>query len=114
MWHGRAHTWEKIKWTKELWKEISGGNPSCVKGIQAVDDAKKVVDIGCGGIVVSSHAGRQVDGAVASLDALEKIVDGILHFHLSLQGLLIWAFTYDELAVGDKTHIMFDYGVRIA
>jgi isopentenyl diphosphate isomerase/L-lactate dehydrogenase-like FMN-dependent dehydrogenase len=41
-----------------------------------VDDAKMAVEKGFDGIVVSNHAGRQVDGACASLDALEKIVDG--------------------------------------
>jgi isopentenyl diphosphate isomerase/L-lactate dehydrogenase-like FMN-dependent dehydrogenase len=76
VWHGRAHTWEKVKWVMGLWKDISGGKPFCLKGIQSVEDAKKAVEIGCHGIVVSNHAGRQVDGAVASLDALEKIVDG--------------------------------------
>jgi isopentenyl diphosphate isomerase/L-lactate dehydrogenase-like FMN-dependent dehydrogenase len=49
---------------------------SCV-GDEAAD-AQKAVDLGFDGIVVSNHAGRQVDGAVASLDALEKIVDGML------------------------------------
>ena len=53
-------------------------------------DAKKAVEYGVDGIVVSNHAGRQVDGAIASLDALENIVN----------------------AVGDKTYIMFDSGVR--
>ena len=61
-----------------------------MKGIQSVEDAKKAVDVGCDGIVVSNHAGRQVDGAIASLDALENIVD----------------------AVGHKTYIMYDSGVR--
>lgn len=46
--------------------------------------------MGVDGIVVSNHAGRQVDGAIASLDALENIV----------------------AAVGDQTYIMFDSGVR--
>ena len=36
------------------------------------------MDIGCDGIVVSNHAGRQVDGAIASLDALENITNGKL------------------------------------
>lgn len=81
VWHGRAHSWEKIEWVKGVWKEISGGRPFCVKGIQRVDDAKRAVEIGCDGVVVSNHAGRQVDGAVASLDALEQIVDGELSFH---------------------------------
>jgi isopentenyl diphosphate isomerase/L-lactate dehydrogenase-like FMN-dependent dehydrogenase len=48
-----------------------------MKGIQSVLDAKRAVEIGCDGIVVSNHAGRQVDGAIASLDALEKIVDAV-------------------------------------
>ncbi|KAK7511250.1 FMN-dependent dehydrogenase [Phyllosticta citriasiana] len=90
VWHGRAHTWEKVKWVMQLWKDISGGKPFCLKGIQSVGDAKKSVELGVDGIVVSNHAGRQVDGAVASLDALEKIVD----------------------AVGDRTYIMYDSGVR--
>lgn len=77
VWHGRAHTWEKVKWVIGIWKQISGGMPFCLKGIQCVEDAKTAVEIGCDGIVVSNHAGRQVDGAIASLDALEKIVDGL-------------------------------------
>ncbi|KAF2441917.1 FMN-dependent alpha-hydroxy acid dehydrogenase [Karstenula rhodostoma CBS 690.94] len=92
VWHGRAHTWEKAVWAMRLWKELSGGKPFALKGIQSVGDARKAVEMGFDGIVVSNHAGRQVDGAVASLDALEKIVD----------------------AVGDKIYIMYDSGVRSA
>lgn len=77
VWHGRAHTWEKARWAMQLWKELSGGKPFCLKGIQSAADARRAVDeLGVDGIVVSNHAGRQVDGAVASLDALESIVDG--------------------------------------
>jgi isopentenyl diphosphate isomerase/L-lactate dehydrogenase-like FMN-dependent dehydrogenase len=76
VWHGRAHTWDKAVWAMNLWKELSGGKPFCLKGIQSVEDAKMAVQRGFDGIVVSNHAGRQVDGAVASLDALEKIVEG--------------------------------------
>ena len=75
--HGHAHTWEKTKWLIKEWKRISGGRPFLLKGIQSVADAKHAVEIGCDGIVVSNHAGRQVDGAIASLDALEKIVDAV-------------------------------------
>jgi len=92
VWHGRAHSWEKLPWLIKTWKEISHGRPFCLKGIQRVEDAKKAVEVGCDGIVVSNHAGRQVDGAIASLDALEQIVQ----------------------AVGDKTYVMFDSGVRSA
>lgn len=44
IWHGRAHTWEKVKWTMAQWKRISGGRPFCLKGIQSVDSAKKCVE----------------------------------------------------------------------
>jgi len=69
-----------MPWLMEQWKRISGGKPFCLKGIQHVADAKKAVKIGCDSIVVSNHAGRQVDGAIASLDALEKIVNGMRLF----------------------------------
>ncbi|KAF7589142.1 hypothetical protein BBP40_004712 [Aspergillus hancockii] len=92
VWHGRAWSWEKIPWLIEQWKKISGGRPFAIKGIQSVGDAKKCVEYGVDGIVVSNHAGRQVDGAIASLDALENIVN----------------------AVGDQIYIMYDSGVRSA
>ena len=59
------------------WNRISGGKPFYLKGIQSVADAKKAMEMGVHGVVVSNYAGRQVDAAVASLDALEKIVDGM-------------------------------------
>ncbi|KAH8197712.1 hypothetical protein TruAng_008129 [Truncatella angustata] len=90
IWHGHSFSWDRIPWLIEQWKRISGGKPFCIKGIQNVKDAKKAVEVGVDGIVVSNHAGRQVDGAIASLDALEKIAQ----------------------AVGDKTYLMFDSGVR--
>lgn len=74
VWHGRAWSWEKAVWAREKWQEISGGKPFLIKGIQRVDDAQRAADLGFEGIVVSNHAGRQVDGAIGSLDALEKIV----------------------------------------
>ncbi|KAI0378552.1 L-lactate dehydrogenase [Hypomontagnella monticulosa] len=90
IWHGQSFSWDRIPWLMENWKKLSGGKPFCLKGIQSVADAKKAVEIGVDGIVVSNHAGRQVDGAIASLDALEKIAE----------------------AVGDKTYIMYDSGIR--
>lgn len=83
VWHGRAHDWRKMPWLIKTWKEISGGKPFAIKGIQSVQDAKKCVEVGCDGIVVSNHAGRQVDGAIGSLDALENIVHGKSTRHLS-------------------------------
>lgn len=105
VWHGRAWDWNKLPWLMEQWARISGGKPFCLKGIQSVADAKKAVEFGVHGIVVSNHAGRQVDGAIASLDALEKIVAGMLVLYRCMN------FT-NRLAVGDKTYIMFDSGVR--
>lgn len=113
VWHGRAHTWEKAVWAMGLWKELSGGKPFCLKGIQSVEDAKKAVGFGFDGIVVSNHAGRQVDGAVASLDALEKIVDG--EFSKHMQPILPNMNTYYWLpAVGNDIYIMYDSGIRSA
>jgi isopentenyl diphosphate isomerase/L-lactate dehydrogenase-like FMN-dependent dehydrogenase len=88
VWHGRAHTWDKAAWAMALWKEVSGGKPFVLKGIQSVKDAEMAVERGFDGIVVSNHAGRQVDGAVASLDALEKIVDGKTFPHFCLYSSL--------------------------
>ncbi|RKL10651.1 hypothetical protein BFJ68_g8629 [Fusarium oxysporum] len=90
VWHGRAWSWEKAVWAREKWQEISGGNPFLIKGIQRVDDAVKAADLGFEGIVVSNHAGRQVDGAIGSLDALEQIAE----------------------KVGDRIVVTFDSGVR--
>lgn len=79
--HGPAWGWEKMLRLIEQWKRISGGKPFYLKGIQSVGDARKSVELGVDRVVGSNHAGRQVDAAIASLDALEKIVNGRLHPH---------------------------------
>jgi isopentenyl diphosphate isomerase/L-lactate dehydrogenase-like FMN-dependent dehydrogenase len=65
------------------WKRISNGRPFVIKGIQSVDDALKAHEVGCEGIVVTNHAGRQVDGAVGSLEVLPDIVDAVGDSELS-------------------------------
>ncbi|KAJ3089175.1 hypothetical protein HK102_007029 [Quaeritorhiza haematococci] len=90
IWDGKGFAWERMPWVIANWKRLSGGRPFLLKGIQHLDDAKKAVEVGCDGIVVSNHAGRQVDGAIASLDALEVIAR-------ELRG---------------KTTIIFDSGIR--
>ncbi|KAH8112296.1 FMN-dependent alpha-hydroxy acid dehydrogenase [Phellopilus nigrolimitatus] len=90
VWHGKAHTWAKIPWLVEQWARISGGRPFVLKGIQSAADARRALEVGCAGIVVTNHAGRQVDGAVGSLEVLPEVV----------------------AAVGDKMTIIFDSGVR--
>jgi len=64
--------------------------PILLKGIQHPDDARRALDAGVDGIVVSNHAGRQIDGAIASLDALPGVVD----------------------AVGGRAPVLYDSGVR--
>jgi lactate 2-monooxygenase len=78
-------TWDDFAWLREL-----TSLPIVVKGIQHVDDAREAARRGIDGLVVSNHGGRQVDGAVASLDALPAIAE----------------------AVGDRMAILFDSGVR--
>ncbi|KAI0037067.1 FMN-dependent dehydrogenase [Vararia minispora EC-137] len=90
VWHGKAHTWKKIPWLIQQWKRISKGRPFVIKGIQSVADAVKAYEVGCEGIVVTNHAGRQVDGAIGSLEVLPDIVK----------------------ATGDKMTIIFDSGIR--
>lgn len=61
-------TWDDIEWIRNQTQL-----PIVLKGIQSVADAKKAEEIGVDGIVVSNHGGRQLDGAMASIDALEAI-----------------------------------------
>jgi lactate 2-monooxygenase len=51
--------------------------PIVLKGILHPDDARRAVDSGMDGIIVSNHGGRQVDGAIATLDALPGVVDAV-------------------------------------
>lgn len=83
---GLSPTWEGLKKLRQWW----GKGPIVLKGIQCADDALKAVEYGMDGIVVSNHGGRQVDGAVGSLQVLPEIVD----------------------AVGGKITIGFDSGIR--
>ncbi len=64
--------------------------PVIVKGILHPDDAKKAIDNGADGIIVSNHGGRQMDGAIGALDTLAAIADAVAH----------------------KTTILFDSGIR--
>ena len=60
-----ALTWDDLRWLRDQTRL-----PLLVKGILTGDDALRAFDSGADGIVVSNHGGRQVDGAVAALDAL--------------------------------------------
>ena len=62
----------------------------CLKGIMSVEDARKAVDIGCTGIIISNHGGRQLDGSRSPFDQLAEIVD----------------------AVGDDIDVIMDSGIQ--
>ncbi|WP_292311023.1 alpha-hydroxy acid oxidase, partial [Marivivens sp.] len=49
----------------------------CLKGIMTAKDARRAVDIGCTGIVLSNHGGRQLDGSRTPFDQLKEIVDEV-------------------------------------
>lgn len=77
--------WEVLKRVRDRWP-----GKMLVKGILRPDDAERAVATGCEGVIVSNHGGRQLDGAVSSLDALPPIVR----------------------AVGGKASVLMDGGVR--
>lgn len=51
----------------------------CLKGIMSVEDARRAADIGCTGIILSNHGGRQLDGSRSGFDQLAEIVDAVGH-----------------------------------
>jgi lactate 2-monooxygenase len=65
-------TWEDLAWLREQ-TEL----PLLVKGVLTGEDAEHARERGVDGICVSNHGGRQVDGAVASLDALVEVRDAV-------------------------------------
>ena len=67
-----ALTWERLDWLRG-----TTSLPIVLKGILHPDDAREARERGVDGIVVSNHGGRQIDGAIASLDALPPIVDAV-------------------------------------
>jgi isopentenyl diphosphate isomerase/L-lactate dehydrogenase-like FMN-dependent dehydrogenase len=80
-----ALRWEDIAWLREL-----TSLPLLAKGVLTAEDAVRAFDAGVDGIVVSNHGGRQVDGAIASLDALLEV----------------------RAAVGPEAPVLMDGGIR--
>ncbi len=66
------------------------GGEFCLKGVMSEGDARRAADIGCIGIVLSNHGGRQLDGSVTGFDQLDTIVQ----------------------AVGDRIDVMMDGGIQ--
>jgi L-lactate dehydrogenase (cytochrome) len=77
--------WSSVEFIRKEW-----GGKLLLKGINDVEDAKIAASLGSDGIIVSNHGGRQLDGAPATIDMLAPIVD----------------------AVGGKTDVYFDSGIR--
>tara|TARA_B100001094_G_C18099725_1_gene755053 strand:- start:148 stop:1290 length:1143 start_codon:yes stop_codon:yes gene_type:complete len=77
--------WHDVEEMVKIWN-----GQFCLKGIMSVEDAKKAVDVGCTGIILSNHGGRQLDGSRSPFDQLSEIVD----------------------AVGDKIDVIMDSGVQ--
>lgn len=65
-------TWDDLSFLKEQTKL-----PVILKGILHPEDARNAVDFGIDGIIVSNHGGRQVDGAIATIEALPGIVEAV-------------------------------------
>ena len=65
-------TWEDIRWLKGIWT-----GPIAVKGVLTGDDARRALDEGAAGIIVSNHGGRQLDGAPAALRVLPEVVAAV-------------------------------------
>ena len=78
-------SWEDVAEIRRMWD-----GKVILKGILDAEDAKQAVNVGADAIVVSNHGGRQLDGAASSITALPAIVD----------------------AVGDKTEVWMDGGIR--
>ncbi len=78
-------TWADLAWLRE-----QTDLPIVLKGIIHADDARRALDAGVDGLIVSNHGGRQVDGALGALDALPDVRD----------------------AVGEQFPVLFDSGIR--
>jgi len=78
-------SWKDVEWIKSIW-----GGKLILKGILDAEDAKIAAASGADAIVVSNHGGRQLDGTTSSIRALPEIAD----------------------AVGDRTEVLFDGGIR--
>jgi len=65
-------TWADVEWLRKIWKK-----PLLIKGILHPDDAQKAIELGVDGIIVSNHGGRQLDGAITSIDALPDVINKV-------------------------------------
>jgi isopentenyl diphosphate isomerase/L-lactate dehydrogenase-like FMN-dependent dehydrogenase len=66
-----------LSWDDLSWLRDQTSLPIVVKGVLRGDDAQRAMKLGVDGIIVSNHGGRQLDGAVAALDALPEVRDAV-------------------------------------
>lgn len=78
-------TWDDVEELRAEW-----GGEFCLKGVMSTEDARRAADIGCSGIVLSNHGGRQLDGSRTGFDQLDEVVQ----------------------AVGDRLDVMIDGGIQ--
>src|SRR5439155_8294859 len=87
---GQIYSNPALTWTDLAFLRQHTRLPILLKGILHADDARKAVDHGMDGVIVSNHGGRQLDGAIAALDALPGVVE----------------------AVAGRIPVLFDSGIR--
>ncbi|MCK2125696.1 alpha-hydroxy-acid oxidizing protein [Thauera aromatica] len=68
----RSLSWDSLDWLRRLWD-----GPLLLKGVLHPDDARQARAHGIDGLIVSNHGGRQLDGAIATIDALEAVLDAV-------------------------------------
>src|SRR3954452_4327724 len=66
-----------LSWADIAWLRSEMELPLLVKGINTAEDARRALDAGVDGVIVSNHGGRQVDGAIAALDALPEVAGAV-------------------------------------
>lgn len=109
-----ALTWDDLKFLRTIAKL-----PVLLKGILHADDARKAIDYGMNGIIVSNHGGRQVDGCISALEALPSIVETVQGKIPVLMdsGIRGGADIFKALALGAKAVCLgrpYVYGLSIA
>ncbi|MFE3838422.1 alpha-hydroxy acid oxidase [Pseudogemmobacter sonorensis] len=77
--------WDDVARMAQDW-----GGEFCLKGVMSTEDARRAAEIGCSGIVLSNHGGRQLDGSRTGFDQLDEVVQ----------------------AVGDRLDVLMDGGVQ--
>jgi lactate 2-monooxygenase len=84
-------TWDDVAWLRD-----QTDLPLILKGVCSPLDARRAVDVGVDALIVSNHGGRQVDGAIAAIDALPAVVDAL----------------ESVSSAGRRIPVLFDSGIR--